>query len=98
MMRGRSWGSHGVTVRLLSYNHCHKSLAHTHSLSPMQCWKAQFVQTRCELALFWFVDNIEWVGREGDSNRCLCANNIGMIVGQFHMCSNPLFVLGNKKN
>ena len=26
-----------------SYNHCHKSLHHTHPLSPIQCWKVQFV-------------------------------------------------------
>ena len=32
------------------HNHCHKSLAHTHTLSPIQCWKAQFDRTPYELA------------------------------------------------
>ena len=32
---------------------------------PIQCWKARFVRTPCELALLRFVDNIEWVGVGG---------------------------------
>ena len=45
--------------------HCHKSLAHTHPLFPIQCWKAQFVRAPCELALLRFVNNIERVGAGG---------------------------------
>ena len=39
-------GSEGQKI----YNQRHKSLAHTHPLSPIQCW------------LLRFVHNIEWVG------------------------------------
>ena len=35
------------------------------SFSSIQCWKARFVRTPCELALLRFVDNIEWVGAGG---------------------------------
>ena len=51
--------------RKVIHNHCHKSLAHTHTLSVIQCWKAHFVRTPCDLALLRFVDNIEWVGAGG---------------------------------
>ena len=41
------------------------SLAHTHTLSSIQCWKAQFVRTPCDLALSRFVNNIQRVGAGG---------------------------------
>ena len=53
------------TLVLKTYNHCHKSLAHTRPVFPIQCWKAQFVRTPCELALLGFVNNAERVGAGG---------------------------------
>ena len=62
----RSWARHfTLRVPLCTHNHCHKSLAHTHPLSHIQCWKAQFVRTPCELALLRFVNKIERVGAGG---------------------------------
>ena len=58
-------GRQHETGDLKGYNHCHKSLAHTHPLSPIQYWNARFVRTPCELALLRFVDNIERVGAGG---------------------------------
>ena len=72
-----------------SRNHCQKWLTHTHPLSSIEWWKAQFVWTPCELTLLRFVNNIERVragvggsrGGGGETQiRCLYPNNIAMIV------------------
>ena len=53
-------------------------MAHTHPLFPIQCRKAQFIRTPCELAfLYGLQTTLDGWEREGDSNKVFASQQYG---------------------